>query len=148
VDGVFFSSVITIISYSILSYYITKGFPRSGYMFDVFVGTISKSTVLKLSPIMRDIEIARANRYTSLRQASEWGMRALQGTFPRLKSRLCSNAAKRRNIILACVLLNNFRTHFIGLNQITTVFSPYYEEYVNLSTYDRIKRYYYPENEQ
>jgi hypothetical protein len=40
------------------------------------------------------------------------------------------------------VLLHNFRTHYVGLNQIATVFNPLYEQYVNIENYDRIARYY------
>ena len=91
---------------------------------------------------MRDLIIARHAIYVSLRQASEWGMRALQGTFARLKSRLTSNKEKRAAIILGIVLLYNFRTKFIALNQIATVFNPLYEQYRNLEGYDRIARYF------
>jgi hypothetical protein len=46
----------------------------------------------------------------SLRQASEWGMRSLQGTFPRLKNRLPTDAKKRHDIIYSIILIHNFRT--------------------------------------
>ena len=81
-------------------------------------------------------------KYISLRQASAWGMRALQGTFSRLKSRLTSHDKKRGEIIMKIVLLHNFRTDFIGLNQIAAVFNPRYNQYINMSTYDRIHRYF------
>jgi hypothetical protein len=81
-------------------------------------------------------------RYVSLRQALEWGMRALQGTFSRLKSRMTSNSKKRPKIILSIVVLHNFRTEFMGLNQIATVCNPFYDQYINLDTYDRIQRYF------
>ena len=71
----------------------------------------------------------------------EW---ALQGTFPRLKSRLTSDKDWREKIIYG-VLLVNYRTHFEGLNQIATVFNPHYDQYVNLNGYERIARYF--ENE-
>jgi len=86
--------------------------------------------------------LARHALYISLRQASEWGMRSLQGTFSRLKSRLTSDKLKRKNIIYGIVLLHNFRTEFVGLNQIATVFNPMYEQYIHLETYDRIARYF------
>ncbi len=47
------------------------------------------------------------NTYVSLRQSSEWGMRALQGTFTRLKSRLPSNKRKRYLLLSVIVLLHN-----------------------------------------
>jgi hypothetical protein len=78
----------------------------------------------------------------SLRQSSEWGMRALQGTFVRMKSRLTSNKRKRRQILTVIILLHNFRTDVVGLNQIATVFNVEYETYVNVRNYDRIAQYY------
>ena len=122
---------------------VDQGFPRSGRCYDVLLGPISQRESLKLSPILSEALLERASMIVSLRQASEWGMRGLQGTFPRLKSRLTSDKTKRGNIIMSIVLLNNFRTHFMGLNQITTVFSEFYEQYCNLNTYDRIGRYFY-----
>jgi hypothetical protein len=83
----------------------------------------------------------------SLRQSSEWGMRALQGTFARLKSRLTSDKVKRGEIVLSIALLHNYRTELIGLNQISTVFNPEYEEYISLDGYDRIARYFGIEEE-
>ncbi len=80
--------------------------------------------------------------YVSLRQSSEWGMRALQGTFSRMKSRLTSNSKVRKYILESIILLHNFRTVKIGLNQIAVVFNPHYEECINITGYDRIARYY------
>jgi hypothetical protein len=69
-------------------------------------------------------------------------MRALQGTFIRMKSRLPSNKRKRKLILTVIALLHNFRTSVVGLNQIATVFNPEYEAYVNIRNYDRIADYY------
>ena len=79
-----------------------------------------------------------SNVYTSLRQASEWGMRGLQGSFPRFKKRLPSNSRLRRLVIESIVLIHNFRTELVGCNQIKTVFDPEYERYITLDiTYER-----------
>ena len=80
--------------------------------------------------------------YVSLRQSSEWGMRALQGTFVRMKSRLTLNKRKRKLILTVIILLHNFRTHDVGLNQIATVFNVEYDSYVNIRNYDLIAQYY------
>ena len=69
-------------------------------------------------------------------------MRALHGTFSRLKSRMTSNSERRKKTIFSIILLHNFRTEFVGLNQIATVFNPHYDQYSNLDTYDRIQRYF------
>ena len=121
---------------------VDQGFPRSGDLFDKFVGPISKRHRRMIAPILRNDIMRRIEIYVSLRQASEWGMRALQGTFSRLKSRLTSNKTKRLLILLSVVLLHNFRTEYIGLNQIATVFNPEYEQYINFDGYDRIANYF------
>ena len=69
-------------------------------------------------------------------------MTALYGTFCRLKYRLPSDKLKRNYIIGSILLLHNFRTHCVGLNQITTIFNPLYEQYGNIENYDRIAWYY------
>ena len=74
-------------------------------------------------------------------------MRALQGTFTRLKSRLTSNNRMRKLVIETIVLLSNFRTAHVGLNQIATVFNPHYEQSINLDGYDRIARYFHNDND-
>ena len=58
----------------------------------------------QLSPITRDAIIRKHEIFVSLRQASEWGMRALQGAFCRLKSRLTSDKIKRKEIIFSITL--------------------------------------------
>lgn len=123
---------------------VDQGFPRSGDAFDIFVGPFSEKAARNLSPILRDSLLNMANIYTSLRQSSEWGMRALQGTFPRLKTRMTSNQTKRKLILKSIVLIHNFRTEIVGLNQICTVFNPEYEKIINIDNYDRISRYYFP----
>ncbi len=74
-------------------------------------------------------------------------MRGLQGTFPRCKKRLPGNPIKQKMVIRSIVTVHNFRTDFVGLNQIRTVFDPEYERYISLHGYDRIRRYYSPEDD-
>ena len=119
-----------------------QGFPRSGLLQDKFVGPLSKKARRQLSPILRKAILEVHNKYVSLRQSSEWGMRGLQGTFSRLKARLTSNKFKRHSLIYSIFLLSNFRIEFAGLNQIATVFNPHYLQYTNIFGYDRIARYY------
>lgn len=121
---------------------VDQGFPPSGALHGKFVGPINKKKKKKLDPRLRDLILSQCDVYTSLRQASEWGMRALQGTFIRLKSRLPSDNKKRHNILLSVALLHNFRTVHVGLNQIAAVFNLEYEQYINVNGYDRIARYF------
>jgi len=65
-----------------------------------------------------------------MRQAVEWGMRAIQGSFPRLKDRfLFSDDRQDRRIFLHLVsMLLNFRTTFVGLNQLESTFYPLFDQ--------------------
>ena len=64
---------------------VDQGFPRSGDAYGVLVGPLTKKGARKLHASVRAEMIRRSNIYVSLCQASEWGMRALQGSFPRFK---------------------------------------------------------------
>jgi len=121
---------------------VDQGFPRSGDLLDKFVGPISRRNLPKLPTETRREILRRHNTYVSLRQSSEWGMRSLQGTFTRMKSRLTSNKTKRKLILTVIILLHNFRTDVVGLNQIATVFNEEYDAFVNIRNYDRIAQYY------
>jgi hypothetical protein len=69
---------------------------------------------------------------TSVRQLAEWGMRGLQGSFPRLKDRLPYEERGERKIILQMiVLLYNFRASTVGQNQIRSTFMPYLDRDAN-----------------
>ena len=59
----------------------------------------------------------------SCRQLSEWGMRTLQGSFPRLRDRFCyKEMGKRKQVIHMIILLSNLRAQKVGINQIATVY--------------------------
>ena len=59
----------------------------------------------------------------SVRQAAEWGMRALQGSFPRLKAVFPWEERDERLVGLSLItLLSNHKVNNIGLNQLRTVY--------------------------
>ena len=67
----------------------------------------------------------------SLRQAVEWGMKAIQGAFPRLKDTIHYEATtdiedrlERKLVLKIVVLLYNFRIEKVCLNQIQNVSIP------------------------
>ena len=60
----------------------------------------------------------------SLYQASEWGL-----------------------VLSSIILFHNFRTEIVGLNQINTLFDPEYEMCITLTGYDRIRRFYFNEDD-
>ena len=45
-------------------------------------------------------------------------------------------------MVESIILIHNFRTEIVGLNQIKTVFDPEYKRYNNLEGYGRIRQYY------
>ncbi|CAA7260816.1 unnamed protein product [Cyclocybe aegerita] len=65
----------------------------------------------------------------SLRQAAEWGMRGIQGSFGRLRIPLDINHVSRRGDILeACARLYQIRARRVGINQIRNVYMPIWME--------------------
>jgi hypothetical protein len=93
---------------------VDQGFPRSGEASGILVGPIPERSARRLYPAMRDQLLKRSNVYTSLRQASEWGMRGLQGSFPRCRKRLPTENYQRRKILEAIVFIHNFWTEIVG----------------------------------
>jgi hypothetical protein len=70
-------------------------------------------------------EILIQQEATSLRQAAEWGMRAIQSAFPRMKIPMKYEEKGQRRLILICLqMLYNYRCFNVGLNQIKTVYCP------------------------
>ena len=62
---------------------------------------------------------------TSMRQSAEWGMRALQASFPRLKDRfIYEENGERRIMMKMCLLLYNLRARRVGINQIRSTYLP------------------------
>ena len=47
---------------------------------------------------------------------------------------------KRGEIMFSIILLHNYHTHYIGLNQIAQIFNPHYEQYLSFNGYDKIAR--------
>jgi hypothetical protein len=78
---------------------VDQGFPRSGDAYGTLVGPVTKRATRRLHRDVRDYLLRISNVRTSLRQASEWGMHGLQGTFPRCKKRLPSDSEQRRLVL-------------------------------------------------
>ena len=79
----------------------------------------------------RETALQRRIRHqaTFLRQSAEWGMRALQGSFPRLKDRIIylDDMTDHKLFLQLIPMIYNFRTKFVGLNQIRSTFYPNFE---------------------
>jgi len=71
---------------------------------------------------------------TSLRQCAEWGMRAFQSSFPRLKDRIrFETNGERRVILKMCFQLYNYRARTVGINQIKNVYMPILQQEYSLN---------------
>lgn len=70
-------------------------------------------------------ELIQMREATSLRQAAEWGMRAIQGSMPRLKDAMhYETKGERKRIMKLVPLLYNIRLAMVGLNQIANTYVP------------------------
>ena len=79
--------------------------------------------LLNVAEQVRNIAVKRAA--TSMRQSVEWGMRAIQSSFPRLKDTIVYEEYGERRIIFNCLLhLYNLRAQIVGVNQIANVYLP------------------------
>lgn len=71
----------------------------------------------------QDVRVIR--QATSVRQAAEWGMKAVQSAFPRVKDKIhCEEGGERKIYLMLLVLLCNMPLELVGLNQIRNVFVP------------------------
>lgn len=72
------------------------------------------------------VELRILQQATSVRQTAEWGMRAFQSSFPRIKDQMhFEQNGERKKIISSLVLLFNLRARLVGINQILSTFMPY-----------------------
>ena len=76
--------------------------------------------------------VALNKEATAMRQSAEWGMRALQSSFPRLKDRfIYEEYGERRIILKSMILLYNLRARLVGINQIRNTYMPALEVNAN-----------------
>ena len=62
---------------------------------------------------------------TSMRQSAEWGMRAFQCSFPRVKDQIPFESKGQHKLMMKLlILLYNVRTKQVGINQILNVYMP------------------------
>jgi hypothetical protein len=78
------------------------------------------------------LDLQRKRQATSMRQAAEWGMRAIQSSFPRLKDTFVYEENGERRIVMKMIcLLYNLRARSVGINQIKNVFMKQLDEDAN-----------------
>lgn len=101
-----------------------SAFSRSNYPFIIKSG---KPTVE-----MNINELNILEEATSMRQSAEWGMRAFQCSFPRVKDRIPFEYKGQRKLMMKLlILLYNLRTKKVGINQILNVYMPSLDRNVN-----------------
>ncbi|KDN44640.1 hypothetical protein RSAG8_05405, partial [Rhizoctonia solani AG-8 WAC10335] len=108
-------------------------FPRNGHQISSKIKTPFKTNHRFPDGTTREAAtnaMEYSHAITSARQAAEWGMRALQGSFARLRMPLDINdSAGRKVLIETCIRLHNLRTRRIAINQITTVYSRHMQQW-------------------
>ncbi len=74
------------------------------------------------------IEQTTLRQATSCWQSAEWGIRAVQGSFPWLTDKLLYTDSVEACLVLShtIAMLLNFRTHCVGLNQLSSTYYPMY----------------------
>jgi len=78
------------------------------------------------------LDLQRKRQATLMRQAAEWGMRAIQSSFPCLKDTFVYEDTGERHILMKMLcLLYNLRARSVGINQIKNVFMKQLEEDTN-----------------
>lgn len=85
---------------------------------------LRKNQVLPSDADHRRLVLKRSAWIVDLRQAAEWGMRAVKATFPRLLNSLSLDPFERRRMLSLCIGLFNIRARAVGMSQIQSVFMP------------------------
>ena len=78
--------------------------------------------------LLRTEQLAFDRQLLSYRQTAEWGMRALQGAFGRLRVPLDVDADHRFLLLRVIVWAHNLRTTRVGINQICSVYCNIWKE--------------------
>ena len=112
-----------------------------GEDFGILVGPVLKCSACWLDRQVQDYLLKISNIHTSLRQASEWDMHGLQGTFS-CKQGLPRDSEKHRLVLENITLIHNFCTEIVRFSLIKTVIDPEYECIQTLSGSGFIWQYY------
>lgn len=84
---------------------------------------------LPADPVEKEAALAFNRQLVCCRQAAEWGMRAIQGTFGRIRLPMDANDAPHRSQVLEVIVrLHNVRNRLVGVNQIRNVYAPIWAE--------------------
>ncbi|KAF7368888.1 hypothetical protein MVEN_00214600 [Mycena venus] len=105
-------------------------FPRGSAQIEGKIrAPIKSGQVIRGTTVEIEEKLAFDRDLLSYRQTAEWGMRALQGSFGRLRLPLdIGDQNERGNLLEICVRLHNLRTRRVGHNQIRTVYMPLWRQ--------------------
>lgn len=77
----------------------------------------------------------------SFRQTAEWGMRAIQGSFGRLRIPLDINDPQGRGDLLElCARLHNVRVRLVGINEVHSVYVHIWRQSEDARLWDMFER--------
>jgi len=117
-------------------------FPRTGAM-EHKIYTPCTDAEFSDDPVELQRQLQQHRKVTSIRQAAEWSMHSLQGSFGRLQIRLHWDDATRHDTISCILHLHNFRIRVDAIGQVATVFDPrWVPSLLADSNFDRVARYY------
>jgi hypothetical protein len=92
------------------------------------LATLIRTPLNQKQYLQADQEAREAHRnVVSIRQAAEWAVRDIKGTYPRVRGTLPTNNEKRQQILVLALLLSNFRTRLLGLSQVRSVYNAHRE---------------------
>lgn len=100
-------------------------FPRGANMDNKIHAPMKAGQRLPADQGARDCLLAFDSELVGYRQTAEWGMRALQGSFGRLRIPLeVEHQDRRGDLLETCIRLHNIRTNIVGINEIRSVYEP------------------------
>lgn len=98
-------------------------FPHQGIVAGKIRVPLKNDCKLPTNPAEHALVIKRNTQHVSVRQPAEWGMRALQGSFGRLRVPMpCDDKEYRKYLLEACSRVHQLRVRLLGINQIKTVY--------------------------
>jgi hypothetical protein len=125
-------------------------FPKAGRGLEGRIKTPLKSGVLVPQDHREREAVLELNReITNARQAAEWGMRSIQGSFGRLRIPLPITMNHfRLRLLTCCFRLHQLRVRLVGINQIQTVYHPLWQGSSDQSLVNLSNRVFNMENHQ
>jgi hypothetical protein len=104
-----------------------SAFPVSGLLFNKIITPLKEGELERHKPALRPGLAAMSHAITSMRQAAEWGMGAVEKVYRRLLLKLPYDQPRRALRLNTLFKLYNFRVRRTQISQIRTYFNSSYE---------------------